>query len=457
MRFRAPPDTPTEEKKPEAMKSPQDGGEQKAHSTTPVRASEESDSDNSQRFPKQLTAPCYLPNPDDEGTMQPRRGSYHDPELTKEGSSTLGKWFAQKRMSSVAAASAASSMWRKASKKPEDLLTAEQVKAYHGILEGLSCIQGLHACVQHPCGNIYWDFKSERCLPGRVWQDTMPPEVREKVDRDFTPEEVQTIEDTIHLHSAPSNPDDIPPRAIFVIGPAAAGKSAVRHKTEDILQIKLEDYVEVDGDEFRKAHKGWIGVLNGDPTTGYRDALNILLPYTRKLKKRILSDAMSQRKNIILPSTGSNFEKLVKEVDSVRAQGYRVDVIGLVVSYTEARARALNRAHENGRWNDGTWEKWEAAMHAIKHFMDPSRSDWCIVFDNEDFTKPSTIYTRTHSAPFVESVMAEYRRRDLETLEEERREATESKMHRVEGIARAAGEEFMEIQKRLAAKSSGGK
>eukprot|EP00659_Diplonema_papillatum_P010692 gene10692-16449_t len=256
-------------------------------------------------------------------------------------------------------------------KRPEDLITAEQVKVYHTLLEGLSEINDLHACVNHPCGNIYWDFKTKKCLPGRVWKKDMPETVKQKIDRDFTPAEVEKIEATIRLHSAPPQPSDVSPRAIVIIGPAAAGKSAVSSRTEDMLQISLNDYVEIDGDEFRSCHFGWMSVLKGDKTTGYHDALNILLKYTRKLKKRVLEEALTNRKNIILPTTGSNFEKLSKEVEEVRARGYRIDVIGLVVSYKEARARALNRAHENGRWNDGGWNKWESAMRAITYFMDP--------------------------------------------------------------------------------------
>ena len=200
----------------------------------------------------------------------------------------------------------------------------------------------------------------------------MPEDVRVKIDRDFTEDEVREIEDAIHMYSAQSQPEQVDPRALFVIGPAAAGKSAVRMKTEEMLQINLADYVEIDGDEFRDKHKGWMDVLESNPTQGYKDALSILLPYTRSLKKKVLEYAMSNRKNILLPSTGSNFEKLLKEVEAVRARGYRVDVIGLVVSYHETRARALNRAHVNGRWNVVTWKKWEAAMHAVTYFMDPT-------------------------------------------------------------------------------------
>eukprot|EP01065_Artemidia_motanka_P035724 TRINITY_DN4361_c0_g1_i1.p1 TRINITY_DN4361_c0_g1~~TRINITY_DN4361_c0_g1_i1.p1 ORF type:complete len:518 (+),score=179.31 TRINITY_DN4361_c0_g1_i1:51-1556(+) len=293
-----------------------------------------------------------------------------------------------------------------------DLLTAEQVKTYHHLLEGLQHIKGLHDCVDHPCGNIYWDFRTKRCLPGRVWHDHMPDHVKRLVDRPFQEAEVRQIEDAINLHSAPSNPADVEPRALFVIGPAAAGKSAVRTKTEDMLQISLSDYVEIDGDEFREKHAGWMTVLKGDRTAGYKDALKALLKHTRELKKRVLSEAISKRQNILLPSTASNFEKLQQEVQNVREKGYRVDVIGLVVSYREARARALNRAHENGRWNDGTMEKWNAAMEAICYFMEPEHSDWCIVFDNEDFSNPSTIFSRTHSRSFVENVIKSYRDQD---------------------------------------------
>ena len=295
--------------------------------------------------------------------------------------SARGRNFAEARIQSVAEGARKTMLmerslqaWKGAADTIDQssLITREQVKTYHSILYRVAGIKSLHDCVDHPCANIYWDFKTKRCLPGRVWQDTMPEDVRKKVDRDFDELEIHEIEEAIHFRSAPSMTEDIDPRAIFVIGPAAAGKSAVRPQTESMLQINLDDYVEIDGDEFRNKHKGWMSVLS-DRTTGYKDALNILLPYTRKLKKRLHAECIAARKNIVLPSTASNFAKLQREVEEVRKHGYRIDVIGLVVSYKEARARALNRAHENGRWNDGTWEKWEASMRAIQYFMDPTK------------------------------------------------------------------------------------
>ena len=282
--------------------------------------------------------------------------------------STKGKWFAVSRLAS--ALSTVSDRAKKAN-SARNLISPEHVKAYHSLISMTKDIKGLHPCVDHPCQNIYWDFQTQMCLPGRIWEDTMPPEVRSKVDRDFLDDEVAKIEEAIHLHSAVSNEEGMQPRALFLIGPAAAGKSAVRRRTEEMLQIVLDDYVEIDGDEFREQHMGWMEVLKGDMTTGYKDALNVLLRYTRVLKKRILATAMEQRKNILLPSTGSNFQKLIDEAEKVRQAGYRVDVVGLVVSHNETRARALNRAHTNGRWNVVTKEKWESAMKAIVHFADP--------------------------------------------------------------------------------------
>eukprot|EP01065_Artemidia_motanka_P037337 TRINITY_DN4575_c0_g1_i1.p1 TRINITY_DN4575_c0_g1~~TRINITY_DN4575_c0_g1_i1.p1 ORF type:complete len:711 (+),score=164.74 TRINITY_DN4575_c0_g1_i1:238-2133(+) len=291
-------------------------------------------------------------------------------------------------------------------------LTTNQVVQYHSILDGLSRIDGMHAAVGHPSGNLFWDFSTKRCLPGRVWKDKAPDHVKEKIARDFTESESTAAAAAIRLDTAPSVPDPIHPRALILIGPAAAGKSMILHKVEDIMGLDLGTYVEIDGDELRLCHGGWTEVLS-DLTTGYKDAYDYLKPFSKKLKVNFLRRAMKGRKNLLLPTTGSQPKKLVDEYRMLKKAGYKVDMIGLIVSYKEARARGLNRAHENGRhFGDASHTKWEDAMRAIKYLSHPARTDWCIVFDNEDFNNPQPIYTRTHNPDFIDIVVEQYRKRD---------------------------------------------
>eukprot|EP00755_Sulcionema_specki_P030133 Sspe_Gene.93668::Locus_66230_Transcript_1_1_Confidence_1.000_Length_1697::g.93668::m.93668 len=292
-------------------------------------------------------------------------------------------------------------------------LEVSEIESFHSILNRLSAISSLHEAVMHPSARLRWDFGLGRCVPGRVWEDTMPDHVRALLSRDYTPEERKAVEAVCRLHEAPSVPLGKTPRVLYILGPAGAGKSTIRQQVERLLSIDMEGYVEIDGDDMRNMHKGWMDVTMGLSHVGYRDAMGAVSKYIDRCKLEIIEEAIRRRKNLIISQTGQNHLKFLKELERMRGEhGYVIDLIGLVVSMGEAGCRAINRAHECGRWHQPHLDKWDQVMASIKHLMHPQRSDNCIIFDNQDFNNPRTIYTRTHNLTYVSGVIQNYREMD---------------------------------------------
>eukprot|EP01065_Artemidia_motanka_P007539 TRINITY_DN13765_c0_g1_i1.p1 TRINITY_DN13765_c0_g1~~TRINITY_DN13765_c0_g1_i1.p1 ORF type:complete len:578 (+),score=91.88 TRINITY_DN13765_c0_g1_i1:58-1734(+) len=289
-------------------------------------------------------------------------------------------------------------------------LCADTVAQYHRTLRRLDEIKCMRDAVLNPAGNLWWDGR--RAVPGREWVDRMPDEIRQRVGRPFTPDEVASIERDCRLHTASSVPGRRMPKVLYIIGPAGAGKTTIRPHAEKLLGINLSNYVEIDGDDIRNHHGAWQEVL-ADQWVGYRDAMSVLSKPVEAVKDSIVTRAVAQRKNLVISQTGQNTMKFEREMKRMHLEfGYVIDMVGLVVSMHEAGVRAINRSHENGRWHEPSWDKWNSVMKSIRFLMSENRCDNCIVFDNENFDEPQTIYTRTHNPRYVDGVIEKYRRRD---------------------------------------------
>eukprot|EP00756_Hemistasia_phaeocysticola_P004243 Hpha_TRINITY_DN12710_c0_g1::TRINITY_DN12710_c0_g1_i1::g.114115::m.114115 len=294
----------------------------------------------------------------------------------------------------------------------EDLeLHFEEIKRYHDTLRRLDEIRCMRDTVLNPAGNLWWDGK--RACPGRMWLDHMPEHLKALVGRPFTPEEIALVEADCRLHTAPSI-KHVKPKVLYIVGPAGAGKSSIRPACEKLLDISLDDYVEIDGDDIRNRHMGWQQVL-ADMHVGYRDSMSVLSKPVEALKKNIVNEAIRLRKNLVISQTGQNTEKFAKEAQKMHmAHDYIIDMVGLVVSMHEAGCRAINRSHENGRWHEPSWSKWNQIMKSIQYLMSERRCDNCIIFDNENFEDPRLIYTRTHNDSYVNGVIDRYRSQQRE-------------------------------------------
>lgn len=276
------------------------------------------------------------------------------------------------------------------------VITDEQVEQFHRIKLQLKDIKGLHEAMG--VAGVQWDFKENRAVPGRVWFDKTPAELVPQVSRAFTPEEIQIARASCNM-AAPRNQEV--PRVLIVLGVPAAGKSTIQPQVERLFGIKLSDYVQVEGDLIREAHKGWNDAIGEDPSKGYKNMFDdYLKPITKPSKSALLQEALNNRQHLIWPVVAKDTVSMVKFVQKCQHYGYMVDLVGLVVGHNESVARAKNRAHQIGRWNKSTLEAWENTYESLASLCEPDIGiDRVLVFDNHDFGDTKLLYARTHTIP----------------------------------------------------------
>mmetsp|Transcript_13365 Transcript_13365/g.22571 ORF Transcript_13365/g.22571 Transcript_13365/m.22571 type:complete len:339 (+) Transcript_13365:129-1145(+) len=322
----------------------------------------------------------------------------------------------------VAAASgvAASSVfpWPTASSESaKPLVDVREFKVYHSVLQSLSSIKSCHEAVNHPSGNLAWDFGKNKSVPGRIWEKHAPEHLKASLSRPFTEEEKQAAKKVCRLTDVPCTPKGRKPQAVFVLGPSGAGKSTLCKKglkvlfTEPGQPNSPEDFVEIDGDVLRLAHGGYQEAV-ADPHVGYKDLMKLLGSSRKELKQEILKSALESRQNLLIPDTGMDEMKVEKMFNKLLKEGYEIHMIGLIISHAESCDRQINRAHETGRWPSKglAYDMWEQSLLTIKKYAQPHLTRNAIVFDNTDFSNAFVIFSRSNTLEGVASAVDNYQK-----------------------------------------------
>lgn len=127
--------------------------------------------------------------------------------------------------------------------------------------------------------------------------------------------------------------------ALITLGNAGSGKSSAGGKAF------LNQYgaYEVDPDIF----KGYIPEYQQNP-----DMIGVAHKESSNLAKDFMDQAISEGANIFYPTTGSNLEKLLKNIQKLKDAGYDVVVDYIELDPKENITRTMTRALETGRYTN---------------------------------------------------------------------------------------------------------
>eukprot|EP00656_Telonema_subtile_P005186 TRINITY_DN12357_c0_g1_i1.p1 TRINITY_DN12357_c0_g1~~TRINITY_DN12357_c0_g1_i1.p1 ORF type:complete len:351 (-),score=90.18 TRINITY_DN12357_c0_g1_i1:141-1193(-) len=282
-------------------------------------------------------------------------------------------------------------------------ISAEQIAEFHRIKAMLKGCTSFYEAMA--ADGVQWDFQNNQALPGRIWEEATPPELRPLVSRDLTPKELRAARKACNVNA----PRDLErPRVLIVLGVAAAGKSTIVPQVEKLLDIKLEDYVAVEGDALREAHCGWQEAISEDSSRGYKDMFDkYLKKHTKNLKNDLLREALNNRQNVLWPMVGKDTTATMVLVKTMKEHGFAVDLVGLVVGHKEACARSVNRAHQIGRWNWSGLDAWDDTYKTLTTLSDPATGvDRVLVFDNHNFGQIKLLYARTSTIASLQEAIA---------------------------------------------------
>lgn len=129
-------------------------------------------------------------------------------------------------------------------------------------------------------------------------------------------------------------------KVVFSIGISGAGKTSVLKN-----EIDLEDYVIINSDDIKEimAEKGLIPKINGLTPI---ECSSFVHEETSYLANKFFNKMISQNKNIIYDSTGSNLKKLESKMKQLNYYGYNnknTQVIFVDVTIDTAKRRTMDR------------------------------------------------------------------------------------------------------------------
>lgn len=123
-------------------------------------------------------------------------------------------------------------------------------------------------------------------------------------------------------------------RAIIILGPPAAGKSM---HAEGIAKARFAAIV--DPDEAKKVIPEFEGGIGA----------NAVHEESAEMASDVMTRLMDENANMVIPKVGGNEAGIRKLVLALQGQGYRVDLVGMNVTYDNAFRRMVGRFLKTGR------------------------------------------------------------------------------------------------------------
>lgn len=124
------------------------------------------------------------------------------------------------------------------------------------------------------------------------------------------------------------------PKAIFVTGPAAAGKSSIANPIARQYNAAIPD-----PDEAKKILPDYHGGLGA----------NAVHDQSKHLHAGAQDRLVQERYNLVIPTVGGNPAKLQKKAEDLRKAGYEVQLLNMDVPPEAAKGRMLRRSAYTGR------------------------------------------------------------------------------------------------------------
>jgi len=186
-----------------------------------------------------------------------------------------------------------------------------------------------------------------------ITRGKIPAELKPLLSQPFTEQEKERIYSQVGLTRAEHVPESARPKALWIFGPPAAGKSTLAAEAAAERFGQAMNAVSVDGNEIRDAHDGFRRVAEHgfDHHVLHKDAWDALKETgcVEGLKKSILKKAIANRQNIVLPDCALKPERIKDMLKSLQDAGYEMHAICLWAPQEEAERRGRLRSVKTGK------------------------------------------------------------------------------------------------------------
>lgn len=187
----------------------------------------------------------------------------------------------------------------------------------------------------------------------RIVTGLIPEELRTLLEKPFTEHEREQLFHQVDLLTAEhiSAPDR--PKALWIFGPPAVGKSTIGDEKACELFGRAGNGVSVDGDDIRQSHDGFQRVVQHGllHNVVHADAWQLFknTKIIDELKQDILKRAVENRQNLKLPETALNSEKVRKRLKQLEDADYEMHAICLWAPESETQVRGRARSIKAGK------------------------------------------------------------------------------------------------------------
>lgn len=187
----------------------------------------------------------------------------------------------------------------------------------------------------------------------RIAKGEIPEELEALLLEPYTENERQQLFHNVDLVGADHVPSPERPKALWIFGPPAVGKSTMADEISVQLFGRPQNAVVIDGDEIRLVHTGFQrvvqhglrnNVVHSDAWKTFKNTKRI-----EELKKELLARAISNRQNLKIPDAGVNLKRVRTMLKDLEAADYDLYAICLWAPAVETQVRGRSRSVKAGK------------------------------------------------------------------------------------------------------------
>jgi len=186
-----------------------------------------------------------------------------------------------------------------------------------------------------------------------VVNDQIPPELQDLLRRPLTAHEREQLSRRVDAISAEVVPIPHRPKALWIFGPPAVGKSSMADELSIDLFGRPNNAVLVDGDEVRLVHEGFQKVAEHGFRSNvvHADAWEIFkeTKIVQEAKKDVFRAAIQKRQNLKLPDASTNTKRISAMISELERADYELYAICMWAPEAETQIRGRFRSVKAGK------------------------------------------------------------------------------------------------------------
>mmetsp|Transcript_88383 Transcript_88383/g.175731 ORF Transcript_88383/g.175731 Transcript_88383/m.175731 type:complete len:404 (-) Transcript_88383:31-1242(-) len=268
-------------------------------------------------------------------------------------------------------------------------------------------INGHSAAVQAAHDTVLLKALTEH--PGGSRENHQPHDFCTDRFRDMTESEWQAALEACHVCGPNAAPRRERPRALLMLAPSAGGKTSLAPRFAGEFSMSLEGSVHADGGIFRSFHGQYAAAVEHGKVCGsmWYHVWPAAKSVVQMAKRKVIEAAMDGNQDLVISDTGSDLQKLLKLIRSLKDAGYEVGMLGLYASPADICARGINREMSEGKRYNRNLKQMQATFNQFVPVISAINGPFKIVHNARDQEPDVTLEGRGFAGSSVPQKLAD--------------------------------------------------